>query len=79
MLSYVSTEWKIRLYSRHICFVHACCFGQSAFAFCAFSRQQMASRGTAPQDLSTAVILKRFATALRVLLRAMGFGIRGGS
>jgi hypothetical protein len=28
--------------------------------------------------LPRAVILKRFATALRVLLRAIGFGIRGG-
>jgi hypothetical protein len=29
--------------------------------------------------LPPAVILKRFATDLRVLLRAMGFGIRGES
>ena len=31
------------------------------------------------KTLPPAVILKRFATDLRVLLRAMGFGIRGES
>jgi len=31
------------------------------------------------KTLPRAVILKRFATDLRVLLRAMGFGIRGKS
>ena len=59
-LSYVLTERKIGLYSRHICVVDARCFGQPAFALCAFRRQQMASRGTRPQDLASGSDLEAF-------------------
>ena len=59
-LSYVLTERKIRLYPRHICVVDARCFGQPAFALCALRRQQMASRGTRPQDLSAGSDLQAF-------------------
>ena len=59
-LSYVLAERKIRLYSRHICVVDPRCFGQPAFAFGAFRRQQMASRGTRPQHLATGSDLETF-------------------
>lgn len=55
-----SAERKIRLYSRHVCIVDARCFGQSAFALCAFRRQQMPSRGTRPQDLASGSDLEAF-------------------
>ena len=58
--SVVSAERKIRLYSRYICLVDARCFGQPAFALCTFSRQQMASRGTRPQDLASGSNLEAF-------------------
>lgn len=53
-------EWKICLYSRHICPVDTGCFGQPAFALCAFRRQQMASRRMRPQDLATGGDLEAF-------------------
>ena len=56
----VSAERKIRLYSRHIGVVDARCFGQPAFTFRAFRRQQMASRGTRPQDFATGGDLEAF-------------------
>lgn len=56
----LSAERKICLYSRHICLVDARCFGQPAFALCAFRRQQMASRRMRPQDLATGGDLKAF-------------------
>ena len=53
-------ERKICLYSRHVCLIDARCFGQSAFALCAFRRQQMASRRMRSQDLATGGDLKAF-------------------
>jgi len=47
------------------------------FAFFADNRWRREER--ALKTLPPAVILKRFATDLRVLLRAVGFGIRGES
>jgi hypothetical protein len=59
-LRYVLAERKICFYSRHICVVDACCLGQPAFALCTFRRQQMASRGTRPQDLASGSDLEAF-------------------
>jgi hypothetical protein len=59
-LSYVLAKGKIRFYPRHICFVHARCFGQPPFALCAFRRHQMASRGARPQHLATGSDLEAF-------------------
>ena len=50
---WLSTEGKIRLYSRHIRLVDECRFAQPAFAFCIFRRQKMTSRRTRPQNLAT--------------------------
>ena len=45
--------------------------------FALFADKRWRREERALKTLPPAVILKRFATDLRVLLRAMGFGIRG--
>ena len=46
------------------------------FRFALFADNKWRREECARNTLPRAVILKRFATALRVLLRAIGFGIR---
>jgi hypothetical protein len=47
------------------------------FRFALFADNKWRREECARKTLPRAVILKRFATALRVLLRAIGFGISG--
>jgi hypothetical protein len=50
---YLSAEREVCLDARRIRFVDACRFAQTAFPFGAFCRQQMASRRTRPQNLTS--------------------------
>jgi hypothetical protein len=49
----LSAEREVCLDARCIRFVDECCFAQPAFAFGAFRRQQMASRSTRSQNLTS--------------------------
>ena len=52
------------------------CLLKWRFRFAFFTDSKWRREECARNTLPRAVILKRFATALRVLLRAIGFGIR---
>ena len=57
---HLSAERKIGFYAGYVCLVNARYFAKPTFALRVFRRQQMASRGTRPQDFATGGDLEAF-------------------